>query len=155
MTLDPPQAQALIISQVGDQATPEQPSGIVAANIAALWALHDEQPTAKLQFLYAKREAISLLMGSVRQQVTVAGNDRQIALTDKLKNLKTMWDATDRELSQAEALRARQLQQAAASRAPLRGTIRTTAPTTPPDGHPDANAARFRGDVYDHGFHPC
>src|SRR5262249_48559101 len=99
MPLDAAAYQALIVTEVGDTA-----SGLVANQIATLWALNDDQPSLKLQYLFAKLKAIDLLMGTVREQVTQQGlNQVRSDLSDKMKNLALMRSATEADIERAIA----------------------------------------------------
>lgn len=94
MPLTADQYQQLIVVEVGDV------GDLVANNIDTLWTLYDTQTDAYTQYLYAKRKALELLMGSVREQVNRAGiNGIRADLTDKFKNLQSMWQAVDAELT--------------------------------------------------------
>jgi len=138
--LDADGYQQLVISQVGDSA-----GGIVAASIATLWTLHDDQPTAALQFLFAKIGAIDLLMGTVREQVTQTGLEGvKSDLSDKLKALVLMRAATVADLDRAINAGAGQ----DSTHAGAAGLLTTTAPISPPTGAQDANSPDYRGNPY-------
>ncbi len=145
MALDATALKQLIVDQVGDTA-----DALVAGKVGTLWDLHDDQPSLKLRFLYAKRDAITLLMGRVREQVTQSGlNNLAVELTDKLTNLQTMWDNVAGEIAAQEAKAGQQAQTSQqGTRQPAVGQIRQTAPVMAPFGSLDANDPRYRGDAY-------
>jgi hypothetical protein len=142
MPLDATAYQNLIVMAVGDS-----PSGIVASQIATLWALNDDQPNEKLQFLFTKLAAIDLLMGTVREQVNATGlGGVRVELSKKLDALATMRSAVEGDIDRLIASGvAFDSSQVAAS-----GQLITTAPINPPcPGQPDGNAGRYRGDLYE------
>lgn len=141
--------QQLIIVQVGDIKTQEHPGGILAATITTLWALNEAQPTVDLRYLYTKRSAIETLLGVVKEQVTLSGNDREIDLNAKSTNLQRLIDNVDLEIKRAEANAAQQAEAAARrASAPVVGQLRTTAPVSAPAGYADGNDRRYHGDLY-------
>jgi hypothetical protein len=133
--------QTLIVTQVGDTA-----SGLIAAQIATLWSLNDDQPSRKLQYLHAKRAAIETLMGAVREQVTHQGEDNvRTQLSDKLKNLQIMLDAVDDDIDRYTASGVDTDSDFAAAT----GELTTTTSRPPPSlAGPDANDPSYRGDPY-------
>jgi hypothetical protein len=139
MPLNANEYRNLIVTQVGDSTT-----GVVAANVDTLWTLHDDQPTLPRQFLHAKRDAIQVLMGTVREQVTIARSGTQTDLTDKMRNLQAMLSAVDAEIATIETLALK----AASQARPMSGQLTATAPRSAPDGWPDANDPALRGDPY-------
>lgn len=137
--------QALIILEVGDEVTPAWPSGVLAANIALMWASFTDkaQISARLQELYTKRRAIDSVLGIVRKQVTFnIANDHSRNQSDKAKTLLSMRKETQDEIVRLET-------QARANRPGVAGQITTTAPISPPIvGGVDANDPRFQGSPY-------
>jgi hypothetical protein len=76
---------------------------LVANNIDTLWTLYDTQTDLYIRYLYSKRKAIDLLMGSVREQVNRAGiNGIRADLSDKFKALQAMYLAVDTEIASVE-----------------------------------------------------
>ncbi len=133
MPLSAAQYQQLIVTEVGDDA-----AGSVAANVALLWAKHDDQASDYVRYLYAKRDAVQLLMGRVRQMVTFKALDgANVNASDMMVNLQTMLEAVRAEIDE----QARLLNGAGAL-----DTLTTTAPIGPPAvGRPDANDPQYRG----------
>jgi hypothetical protein len=79
MPLTADQYQTLIVTEVNDV------GDLVANNIDTLWTLYDTQTDLYIRYLYSKRKAIDLLMGSVREQVNRAGiNGIRADLSDNL-----------------------------------------------------------------------
>ena len=96
----------------------------------------------------SENEELRAEVARLREQVSQSGNDLQVALSDRLKNLQTMWDNVDAEITTIEAKTEQLVQQAQASRRPLVGTIQATSPIGAPAGAPDASGGRYRGDPY-------
>jgi hypothetical protein len=135
------QYRTLIVTEVGDSA-----AGIVNSQISIIWSLYDAEPGLYRQYLHAKRKAIDLLMGTVREQVTIGGSGKTTDLNAKLRNLQIMRDDVTAEIGDERATRAD-------ARAPVSGQLMTTAPIAQPGtSRVDANATRFRGDPYDRSW---
>lgn len=136
MPLTLAQYKTLLPAEVGD------PDGTVAAELDNLFTKHDDQPTDYLIYLYAKRDALFLLMGGRREEVSYNETGiLQESLSDKAKAISGMYDKAVAEIATEEGQR-RSTQGAAV------GAIATTAPTSPPDGHFDANDPAFSGSPY-------
>lgn len=120
------QYKALIIEEVGDSA-----GTVVARNIDVIWDLYSEQLRMYRQYLLAKRKALHLLMGTVREQVDQASSGNTTALTDKMRNLKTMLDDTNLELD-AEGQIAVDLETNVNRSAGALGQLTTTSPCGDP-----------------------
>jgi len=137
--------QALIILEVGDEVTAAWPTGVLFANIAAMWASYADkaQISARLQELYTKRRAIDAVLGIVRGQVTYnIANDHSRNQSDKAKTLLSMRKEAQDEITRLEA-------QARSNRAGVAGQITTQAPISPPlVGGVDANDPAFQGSPY-------
>lgn len=116
----------LIVQQLGDIQTEQYPSGILAATIDALWSLNEGQAaTDYLRYLYTKQSAIETLQGACREQVTISGNDRTIQLSDKIRNLQTLYTNTAQAIETEETKAERR----ATSRGqPTIGSIKQAAP---------------------------
>lgn len=122
MPLSATELQTLVVTEVGDV------DGFIAGQIATLWALYDTQPDLYLRYLLVKRKAIDLLMGKVREQVNMTGDDGRAAeLSDKLGNLQTMWENVDGEITMLSRAAASASQSATqATRRPLVGHLTAT-----------------------------
>jgi hypothetical protein len=108
--------QQMIIAQLGD------PDGVLAAQVDAFWQAYSGVPGRSnfLVFLYTKRDAIQILMGSVRTRL--ADTNAEIARQEKI---------------------------ARASGGALSGVLTTTAPEAPPNVlGPDRNDSRYLGNPY-------
>jgi len=135
--------QALIILEVGDEITVAWPTGVLAANIALMWASYTDkaQISARLQELYTKRRAIDAVLGIVRGQVTYnIANDHSRSQSDKAKTLLSMRADVQSELERVE-------RNTRSNRAGVAGLITTTAPLTP-TYPPDVNDAAYQGSPY-------
>lgn len=87
------QLRTLIITEVGDV------DGLIQGQIETLWTLHDETDLY-LQYVLTKRSAIDMLMGKVREQVNLTGdNGARAELSDMLKALQTMRGNVEGEIS--------------------------------------------------------
>jgi hypothetical protein len=130
----------LIVSSVGDY------NGMVAANIDSIWTMFTPYATyPPLQFLFAKRSAISLLAGQVWQAVDAGVDTVREAYSDMHKALMDQLADLDKQIalaSQAAVLGA------GAGAGAVSGAFTTTTPTTPPPDYPDANDPRYTGDPY-------
>lgn len=145
MPLDAIDYQALITTQVGDIQTEKYPTGVLATTITSLWTLNETKPTDELRYLYTKRSAIETLMGIAKDQVTLAGNDRSIDLSDKIKNLQLLLKNVDSEIAKAEEQAQRDIEQRAqTNRGPQVGHIRATSCTPIRPGAPHPLDPRYR-----------
>lgn len=98
MPLTDDQYKDLVVLEVGDV------DDLVSTQIDVLWTLYDTQTDAYTQYLYAKRKAIEILMGNVREQVTrEVDGPLRIWLSDKFKNLQGMYQTVDAELTTVTA----------------------------------------------------
>lgn len=99
------QWQALIIGQVGDVATPNSPSGILADMVPYLWDQWQSRRyfSARLQYLYTKRDAIDLVLSQVRFDVD-ATIPEQLTTKESQKTayLNTMRDGVLTEITALE-----------------------------------------------------
>jgi hypothetical protein len=135
--------QNLIILEVGDEVTTAWPTGVLTANIAAMWASFADkaQISARLQELYTKRRAIDSVLGIVRNQVTYnIANDHSRNQSDKAKTLLSMRKETQDEIGRVEM-------QARSNRPGVAGQLTTTAPITPANP-PDMNDPAYQGSPY-------
>lgn len=135
--------QALIILEVGDEVTTAWPSGVLTANIVAMWESYADKAliAPRLQELYTKRRAIDAVLGIVRNQVTFnIANDHSRNQSDKAKTLLSMRGEVQADIKQIET-------QARSGRPGVAGQITTTAPITP-TYPPDANDPAYQGSPY-------
>lgn len=144
MAITDEQYQEAILKQVGDV------NGVVAAEIEVYWEMFADQEPVRLQFLYAKREAIDLLQGYVREQVNQRDPELAVDYSDKLKALQTMRNNVTAEIAKLEAAAADDaVDEDTEARQPVIGELTTTAPISPDFcGQADANDRRYRGDAY-------
>jgi hypothetical protein len=140
--------QNAIVSSVGDT-----DSGFLAASIAAIWALYADkaQSGPRLQFLYAKREAIDWLLGQPEYANAVdvlTQGGLSVKQSQKVATLQAKREETQKEIVRLElSLRG--------TRTGAITTLDAVTPQAPPAGLPvpvssvpDANDSRFRGDPY-------
>lgn len=128
--------KAQIVDEVGDTA-----SGHIAANVSTYWTMYDHVTSLHLRYLYAKRKAIDVLLGKVREQVDMTGVEGvRAALDQKSKHLLAMRETVEADIKATTMQGAGQ---------PTIGTLTQTAPVMPPvTGGIDANDRRYRGDPY-------
>jgi len=131
--------QALLVTMLGDVPTTAYPSGILQGTIASLWALHSDALNAAVKFLLVKRDAVDLLIGTIRLDVTFRADTLTVNLRDKLKALLAM-RPTD-----ADLMRAYKVSQGSGYAS---GTLKNTTPSVPPYVYPDANDPRYAGTPY-------
>lgn len=131
------EAQALILAEVNDA------DGVVAAQIAAIWALYsDLAQTQRLRYFYALRDAIRVLQGAMREHVQFAVvGDIEMQAQQKFTHLATMHDAVLAEIRTLET-------RTRSARAPLVSTLTRISPIEPPLWLLDANNADYTGNPY-------
>lgn len=135
MSLSSEQYKDKIILEVGDNA-----DGLLAATVDLLWDAHDNQAELEVRYLYAKRDAIDVMLGSVRAQVDFTiDNDHSRKQSQKAQILLAMRAACQATLDQALAL-------AAAASGGTVGQLTTTAPVAPLTGQQNPSDRRYRGD---------
>lgn len=144
MTVSDVQLQNQIIKDIGDT-----DAGDLAADIGAIWALYADkaQIAPRLQFLYAKREAVQEVMGSIRKNVDFTTPTLSVKLSQETDRLQDIYDRVQSEIEVVET-------RARANRPAVAALLVTTAPESPPlwwQGR-DANARSLRGDPYRPGF---
>src|SRR5690242_6739591 len=134
--------QQLIVLEVGDEPTAAFPGGILAANIATVWASYADKVALapRLQELYSKRRCIDLVLGVVRGLVDYEiVNDRRRNQSQKAKALEAMRTDCQAEIDTIE-------KKARTNRPGVAGLITTVTPQSPPSTLiPDANDPRYRG----------
>jgi hypothetical protein len=134
MALSAAEYKTLIVLAVGDDT-----AGTLAANIDLLWESHDTVASIPLVASLTKRDAIDLMLGRARTQVSFrTSSGSSVSLSDLFDHLLKLRAAVEAEIAQA---------QASATGAAAIGTLTQTAPimrdTT---GQVDPNGRRTRGD---------
>ena len=121
MALTAEQYQDQIVSEVGDV------DDVVFLQIDTLWQMYSSETDLFLQYLLAKRKALDVLQGYVREHVDQADIGASVKLSQKLANLQTMWNNVDREITtmRAEA-KVTDAQTLAATYRPLTGRLTAT-----------------------------
>lgn len=129
--------QTLIVLQVGDEVTTAWPSGILAANIAAVWDSY-AGASLELQKLYTRRDCIDLVLGVVRGQVDFQiANDHSRRQQQKAQTLLAMRQVCLDDIDRIV------LTQGAGGAV---GTITKTTPVAPDAGQRDPSGRVYRGD---------
>jgi len=132
MSLTEQQYQDLIVLRVGDDA-----SGTLASTISLLWSARDTIADLNTRALQVTIDAIDLMLGQVRRQVTFRGPDGSSV------NLSDLFD----HLTQMRAQTVGQLASAAPDGGVAIGTLTQTAPILRDRaGQADPNSRRLRGD---------
>ena len=92
--------KALILAEVNDD-----DNHIVANNLDLVWGLYSDRDTLELTYLYAKRKAIDLLLGAVREKVTteIRGGNVQVDNNALSKNLLAMRVVCQAHIDEIEA----------------------------------------------------
>jgi hypothetical protein len=139
-----PSAIATILqAQLGDQDT-----NTLAPYLNGVWDTwaSKNQVTSGLQFQYARRSLVDILIGQVWPQVTSATGDQKSNLEQKMTNLQLIRDNCEHEIERLE-------KRAKGNRAIAVGMITTTAPLavtgpicTEDTSPPDPNDPGYRGD---------
>lgn len=135
MALTADQQQQKIILTVGDDA-----AGTLAANIALLWDNHDDVADLPLRAALTQRDAVMVMKGRVRAQVTFRGPDGSgVNLSDLSKHLDALLVDTDALIAVLQSGQAGSI---------AIGELTTTAPIAPDRaGQPDPNDRLYRGDA--------
>ncbi len=137
--------RSMLITSVG-----ETSSGVLTANVDAVWALYDSA-TARLQYLYTKRDLIELSMGEMRTRATFRSRDDVgVDATDFLSNLLKMKADVDAEIAKEEAKAAAGNQVLPGGSVAAVGEIlrQETSNTLRLPGQLSANDMRYRGEPY-------
>lgn len=134
MPLTQDQYSDLIIAQVGDTS-----DGLLAQRIALLWTMRDAVSDLDSRALYVKLDAIDLVIGHVRSQVTIRAADGSSADLNKLfDHLMAMRQSVGDQIEAA---------QAGLGGGIAVGTLTTTAPISRDNtDQPDPNDRVYRGD---------
>lgn len=144
MALTATQAQQLIILRVGDTT-----DGVLAANIALLWASHADKASIlpRLQEAYTERDCWRIVAARVRTEVDFAASgDIGIKANQQFTNAQAAIKELDAAIA---ALEARGTARRGGVVAPIVAVAPETPPTGPdPLGPPDGNSERYQGDVY-------
>ena len=138
MALTDAQYKQLVILQTGDTA-----DLALTTNIDLLWELHtDKAALPELRFRYVKREAIGVVLGKLREQVSFTGPGQlSMSLHQRIDTLIAMDGLLRAEIVRLEA--------AGVGHAPAAAQLITPAPVVPPGGSGvDANDRAYRGDPY-------
>jgi hypothetical protein len=137
MPLSEAQYKAKIILEVGDNE-----AGLLAANIDLMWAAHDDQADSAVRFLYAKRDAIDVMLANTWKRVSYKALDgASVDLNKLFEHLHAM-----RNDVEAAIAAARELTSAASNGAGAIGQLTKTTPITPDAGQLDPSDRRYRGD---------
>jgi len=145
MALAAADIQRLVVLRVGDT-----PDGLLAANIAAIWASYADKAAVypRLQELYTQREAVELAAARVRAEVDFGtSGDISIRASQQFAALLAMRRELDAQLAELET-------RARGARVGVVGPLVAVAPQSPPrgvpvpSGPPDANAPAYQGDAY-------
>jgi hypothetical protein len=135
MALTEDEWKQLVILQCGDTET-----GILASTIDLLWLKNADRADLYTRFLYTKRDALDVLMATVRMKVDFKALDgASVSLSDLMDHLQQMRDDVEGLIDD---------EQAGILNAPAIGDITTTAPIMPPPFWPDGNDPRYKGDIY-------
>lgn len=120
MALDATQYKTLITNGLGRHA-------LVTANLDLVWDLHAERTPLHLQYLYAKRDLVRLLLEAVWGHVNFSEDGQQVSDSDKTDHLQAMLKALNEEIA------------GYAGGGGVSGDPTTVAPEAAPAGWPDAN----------------
>lgn len=131
--------QMLILQEVKDD-------GTVAPLLPTIWEMYADQGSldARLQYLYARRHALSLRLAQVSDKVNVQTDGDRFDLSDEFKHLTALAEQTDAEIDgKLRSLRGGGASGSLAATAPVMPADRATPPTSL-----DANDPAYRGDAY-------
>jgi hypothetical protein len=86
--------QRLIVLEVGDADDKR-----LSRNISLLWSLYTNAGSQTMQYLLARRHAIQMVMGAVRELIDInAAGEVNVSWSQRIGNLKVMLDATQAEI---------------------------------------------------------
>lgn len=125
---------AQIITELGDDA-----AGTLAINVPIYWGMRDTIADLALRYLIVKRDAIILLIGTLRKAVDLTSDGDTVKLSQQITNLRTLLELLDSELAGASS---------SSGASAAAGELSQTAPIMPPTGYNDSNAAVYRGSPY-------
>lgn len=135
----PAQYQMLILQEVKDD-------GTVASLLPTIWEMYADQGSldARLQYLLARRHALTLRLAAVSDKVNVQTDGDRFDLSDEFQHLTALRETTDAEIERAQlATRGGGASGALTATAPVMPADRATFPATV-----DANDPAYRGDAY-------
>lgn len=99
MPLTADQIKSLIITSVGDDA-----AGTLADNIDLLWEGHDDTANLSLRGLLTKLDAIDMMLGRVRQQVSFrTSSGSSVDLDQLFQHLRDIRSATAASITQVQS----------------------------------------------------
>lgn len=129
--------QALILDELD---APDEDAVVLNAQIPVIWDSWESKSrvSIRLRYLYAKRQAIDLLIGRHWQDVTTQDAGTNTNDSDLVKNLQTLRTDVQSDIAEEE-------RQYAGGRSPRIGAITQTAPVTTTSGY-DPNHRCYRGD---------
>lgn len=134
MVLTEAEYQALIITEIGDDA-----STTLAINVPIYWSMRDGVADLALRYLYVKRDALLLMIGTLRGMVDVTSDGDSVKNSQQVTNLRLLLSLLDEQIAGAT-------ESGGASAAA--GELTKTAPIMAPVGYNDSNAAIYRGSPY-------
>lgn len=134
MALTEAEYQTLIITEIGDD-----DAGTLAATVPLYWSRRSGVADLESRYLVTKRDAIVLMLGTVRDLVDMSSGGDSVKLSQKLSNLRTLLELLDEQIAQAAG---------ASGAAAAAGELTQTAPILPPTGSFDSNAGVYRGSPY-------
>lgn len=134
MALTEAEYQALIITEIGDD-----DAATLATTVPLYWSRRSGVADLESRYQAVKRDALILMLGTVRGLVDMSSGGDSIKLSQKLTNLRTMLEILDEQIAQASG---------AAGASAAAGELTQTAPILPPTGSFDSNAGVYRGSPY-------
>ncbi|NWJ46471.1 MAG: hypothetical protein HXX08_11380 [Chloroflexi bacterium] len=143
MSVEDEQLKDLIVLTVNDVA-----GGVVESNITLIWNMYADKGkianAPRLQYYYALKHAIQVMMGSVRAKVNIVVGQQKAEYSSQFTNLKSMLDDTVREIAKIE-------KEARVVRSPAIAALTNVNPITPNSDPrtinlPDPNDRQLRGD---------
>src|SRR5689334_10862268 len=90
--------KGLILVKVGD-------TGTVAAVLDTIWTKHEGKVPLELQYNYALREAVEVLLGNSWQLVDASEDGQSVHLSQKFTQLKELAARADAEIARLETSR--------------------------------------------------
>jgi hypothetical protein len=130
MPLSADDYKALVLVKVGD-------TGTVAAVLPKLWDKHDNKVPMELQYNYALKEAVEVLLGSSWQLIDASEDGQSAHQSQKFSQLKEIAMRADAEIVRLETSRRASSVQV--------GRLATTAPIESPTTWPNANSPDYAG----------
>jgi hypothetical protein len=129
MPLTEQQYKALLVVELDNAA------GILSSQIDIIWTKNDSVTDLDLHYLYARRDAIDLMLTQAANQVSFKALDgASVNLSDVFDHLLKLREQVETSLAEAGGGGGIAL-----------GQLTTTAPIQPTAGQSDPNAIRLRG----------